>query len=230
MRGMRHLGSLLAGLIAAPAIWLLLAIGQPQATATIHGWLTRDEFDSTRLLGPIAYLAVAGLIAGLVACLRTSPAGATVAGLGFAGLYCALYVTPLRFLDAIPERLSLGPVHASPRVPLVNGTLATLCVLLLVAVGSFGRWRRWPRQHFEPPAASPAAEPDLVATGPSLTPAFSDHEVDTPPPAWPQPAEEAKTPTPTDAPAEPEPPTIEASAGHVPVSPTGQARPTTLVD
>lgn len=237
MPAMRHLGSLLTGLIAAPAVWLLLAVGQPRTMATINRWTTQDEFHPTGLIGPVAYLAAAGLIAGLIACLRVSPAGPTVAGLAFAGLYGALFVVPLRVIDLIPKRLDLALVDAQPRVPVVNGTLGMLAVLFLVALWSPGRWRRWPSRRREPatPADSLQAsdEPpsELILT---LAPEAAPSDKESSPPSWPQPAERATTPIPTDAPAEPEPPTPQNGQGEAgslpPVLSTSQSRPATLAD
>lgn len=160
---MRHLGSLLAGLFAAPALWLLLALGQPRTAATITRWVDHDTYKTVDLLGPVAYIVAAGLLLGLVACLRISPAGPLVAGLAYAALYGALFVDPLRVIDAIPKNADLGPVDAQLRVPVVNGTLALIAGCLLVALVSGGRWRRWPTAA-RPAEAEGFADP--LATGP----------------------------------------------------------------
>jgi hypothetical protein len=224
--------------------------------ATIDGWTVRDEFDPAGLIGPVAYLAAAGLIAGLIACLRVSPAGPTVAGLVLAGWYGALYLVPQRVIDLIPNRLDLALVEAQPRVPLANGTLAMLSVLFLVALWSPGRWRRWPGRRGEPDALAspsqvreappPEPEPTPVAEAGSepavLTPGAGEKvgkeerenatdPPESPPPPWPQPAERETTPVPTDAPAEPEPPTAAGDAGNLAGSlATAQTRPSTLAD
>lgn len=239
---MRHLGSLVTGLIAVPAIWLLLAIGQPRTMATIDGWVAKDQFDTVGLIGPIAYLAAAGLIAGLIACLRVSPLGPTIAGLAFGGLYAALFVTPLRVVEAIPDQLDLGIVEARLREPVDNGTLAMLSALLLIALWSPARWRRWPSgrpaQAPAPALASEPATPGVHVLGPGDATTALDGPADSegapelpgsPPPAWPQPAEQSATPTPTDAPAETEPPAAAGASSVVPGTAAAK-RPSTLAD
>ena len=141
---MRHLGSLIAGLLLAPAAWLLLAIGQPRTASIFAEWLDQRKYDTTDLLGPIGYLAAAGLLLGLVASLRLSPVGPGVAGAVYAAGYGVLLVNPLWGIDQIPNRIDLGFVDASPRVPVTNGTLAVVAFCLLTAVLSGKRWRRWP--------------------------------------------------------------------------------------
>ncbi len=206
---MRHLGSLLAGLLAAPAVWLLIAIGQPRTGSTIAGWADRNTFDTAELIGPIAYLVGAGLVLGLVACLRLSPLGPLLAGLGYTALYVALFIDPLRVLDAIPDPLDVGPVEAHPRVPVSNGTLAVLAGCLLVAVFSVKRWRRWPVAADAAPAEAVPADASAGGTIPLVTPSpepastftlfagpdepAAPGEPTAPPPPWPPPPDESIT-------------------------------------
>lgn len=167
---MRHLGSLLAGLLIAPAAWLLLAIGQPETTKVFSRWVEQDTYHTTSLLGPIAYLAGAGLLAGLIACLRLSPLGPAVAGAVYVAVYGVMFVNPLWGLDRIPKRLDLPLVTAQPRVPVTNGTLALLGLCLLVAVASRHRWRQWPVPVADPVAEAPVAQPQLAPIEPGPEP------------------------------------------------------------
>jgi hypothetical protein len=139
---MRHLRSLLAGLLIAPAAWLLLAIGQPRTTTVFARWVERNAYRTTDLIGPIAYLAVAGLLIGLIACLRLSPAGPIAAGIIYIAGYTVMFINPLWGIRHIPRHLDLGIVDAEPRIPVTNGTLAILAVCLVVASANRDRWRR----------------------------------------------------------------------------------------
>ncbi len=191
---MRHLGSLLAGILIAPVAWLLIALGQQKSLATLASWQQSGGFDTADLLLPAAYLLAAGLLIGLIATLRISPLGALVAGLFYAGIYAALlFSNPLRVRNAVPEKLTVLGRAIAPRTPLDNGTLLLVGIALLVAVFSFTRWRRWP-------AAVPVAVPEAEAApaGPPSTPA------DLPPEpseeravaAWPPGSPNPWTPTP----------------------------------
>src|SRR5215468_10567246 len=91
---MRHIGSLIAGIIAAPVAWLLIGWGQlnlakPLATAAQTGTFHTNDF-----VKPFVILAVAGLVVGLVASLRLSPVGPLVAGAALVAPYIALLVAP----------------------------------------------------------------------------------------------------------------------------------------
>lgn len=139
---MRHLLSLIAGVVAAPLAWAALAKGQSGAADTVAAWAKDNAFDTADLIVPGAYLAGAGILLGLIVSLRISPLGALVAALGYLGLNAGLFINPFAVRDAIPTKL-LG--QSIPlRTPLLNGTLLAVGALLLVAVFSAQRWRRWP--------------------------------------------------------------------------------------
>lgn len=162
---MRHLGSLLAGLFIAPVVWLLLAIGQPRTTGVFERWVDHNAYDTKDLIGPMAYITVAGLLFGLIAALRISPLGPTVAGTLYAVVYVVMFIDPLWGLDHIPSQLDLPLVDAQPQVPLVNGSLAVICLCLLTAAFSAQRWHRWPSQA--------PAEPEAVVAAPNGIPISS---------------------------------------------------------
>ena len=166
---MRHLWSLLAGVVAAPATWLLIAFGQGQSTQTVERWLDRGTFDSVDLIQPAAYLAAAGVVLGLVATLRISPLGPLVAGLLLAGVYAGLFADPFSVRDRVPDDWTLFGDHIPLRTPLTNGTLLLVGVLLIMSVFSAQRWRTWP-----------AAEPTAVAERTGVEPEAGAEPADMP--------------------------------------------------
>lgn len=146
---MRHLWSLLAGLVVAPLAWLLLSTGQFRSMTTVAGWDEAGRFDTADLIAPAAFLAAAGVLLGLLGTLRWSPAGPLVAGALYVVPTVLMFIDPFdaldRFLrtdDGDPRRL-LGQ-DLQPWLPVENGTLLVLGALLLMAVLSGQRWRRWP--------------------------------------------------------------------------------------
>lgn len=167
---MRHLWSLLAGVVVAPLAWALVALGQDGSTRTVDGWLDSGRFDAADLTRPACYLAAAAIIAGLLATLRVSPLGPILAGLLLIAPYAALFVDPFAVRDAAPDTWSVFNQRLDPLLPVRNGTVALLGVLLLMAVFSGHRWRRWPStaattgDAADPPATDPD-DPDAGALG-----------------------------------------------------------------
>jgi hypothetical protein len=188
---MRHLWSSLAGLAAAPVVWVLLALGQLGSAQTIAGWEERGSYNTVDLIAPAAYLVTAGVVLGLLATLRVSPAGPLVAGVLLAGPYVAMFADPFRVRDAVPADRELLGEPLSFRLPLDNGTLLLVGVLLLMAVFSVQRWRRWPA-----PAAAPAAQAEVpeapVEGTPSAVPIAVPDDADGQ--QWRRPAAEAGQP------------------------------------
>jgi hypothetical protein len=180
--GVRHFWSLLAGVVAAPVAWVLVALGQSNSASTIGGWAETGVFHTARLIEPAVYLGVAGIVLGLIATLRISPLGPTVAGLLLAAPYVGMFIAPLRVRSAVPGGWRLFGEALPLRLPLENGTLFLLGVLLFVSVFSAKRWRQWPAR---PMPAGPFdrtvddTDPDLFAPPP---PPASDHYPDTSPP------------------------------------------------
>lgn len=160
---MRHLWSLIAGILVAPLAWLLLAIGQSNAEQRITRWEQAGFFDTANLVAPAVFLVAAGLLLGVLGTLRWSPAGPMVAG--------ALLVLPTVFMFANPFRTLEFFGYDQPRrifwqdfqpwLPAANGTLLVLGSLLLVATVSAQRWRRWPVA----PTPLPAATDEEVIAG-----------------------------------------------------------------
>src|SRR5207237_6538898 len=90
VRGMRHLWTLIAAVVIAPAAWLLMAYGQPQAADAFAKSAQAGTWHANDFLWPLLFLAGAGLLLGLLATLRFSPLGAVAAGLFYVGSYVAL--------------------------------------------------------------------------------------------------------------------------------------------
>ncbi|MFE9688745.1 hypothetical protein [Micromonospora sp. NPDC005806] len=152
---MRHLWSFLAGLVVAPVTWVLVTLGQDGSGRTIHRWVELGTYSTPNLIEPAVYLGVAGILLGLLATLRFSPFGPLVAGLLLAVPYIGMFVAPFTVRDQVPEGWKLFEDPLPLRQPLENGTLFLIGVLLLMAVFSGQRWRRWPGE--------PAAGAELTA-------------------------------------------------------------------
>lgn len=223
---MRHLWSLLAGIVVAPLTWCLVALGQNGSQEQVGDWVSNRSWDSVDLIEPAAYLAVAGILVGLLATLRISPVGPLVAGLLLVAAYVGLFIAPLDVRDAVPDDWTVQDRHIALLVPLDNGTLALIGVLLVMAVFSADRWRRRPLAPAEAVAA-PGAPPDHPsAPGMFTAPEPVGEPVTTP----------LSTAEPETVPIRPEPATAETSTVPPPSpsettiespwsAPPGQGRP-----
>lgn len=224
---MRHLWSLLAGIVVAPLTWCLVALGQNGSQEHVGDWVSTRRWDGVDLIEPAAYLAVAGILVGLVATLRISPVGPLVGGLLLVAAYVGLFISPLDVRDAVPDDWTVQDRHIALRVPLDNGTLALIGVLLVMAVFSADRWRRRPPAEAVAAPGAPLAVPAFPAT-PGL---FTAQEPVGEPVTTPLNAPEPET-----VPIRPEPSTVETSTvpppapGETPIespwsAPPGQSRP-----
>jgi hypothetical protein len=137
-------------------------MGQGGSTRAVEGWLEANRFETVDLIEPAAYLAAAAVLLGLVATLRISPLGALVAGLLLAGVYLGMFADPFAVRDAVPDDWKLFGDVIPLRLPLTNGTLLLIGVLLLMAVFSAQRWRAWPAGPAA--AAAPAGIPGEAPT------------------------------------------------------------------
>ncbi|HEY0696250.1 MAG TPA: hypothetical protein VGD43_00390, partial [Micromonospora sp.] len=141
---MRHLWSFLAGVVAAPLTWILVTLGQDGSARTVNRWMEVGTFNTANLLEPAVYLAVTGILLGLLGTLRFSPLGPAVAGLLLITPYVGLLLSPFRVHDAVPSGWKVLGDPLPLRLPLENGTLLLLGLLLFMATFSLQRWRRWP--------------------------------------------------------------------------------------
>jgi hypothetical protein len=83
-------------------------------------------------------------------------------------------------LDRVSDDWRLLGQDLTPRLPVENGTLLVLGALLLMAVFSVQRWRRWP---VRPAPVPTATDEEAVAGTDALT---GDPEQSTPPEAEPE--------------------------------------------
>jgi hypothetical protein len=113
-------------------------------------------------------LAAAGFLLGLLASLRVSPVGAALTGAAYLASYAGLLIVPDAVLTVFDRTLSMAGHSADLSVPLRTGTAALLGAMLLVAVVSVGRWRRWPRP--PEPVDAPAFDPNGALGAPGFSP------------------------------------------------------------
>ncbi|WP_091646750.1 hypothetical protein [Micromonospora pallida] len=191
---MRHLWSFLAGLVVAPVTWVLVALGQDGSGRTIDRWVELGTFNSANLIEPAVYLAVAGLLLGLVGTLRISPLGPLVAGLLLVATYAGMIVAPFDLRDRVPDDVKVFGDPVPLLLPVRNGTLFLIGVALLMAVFSGQRWRRWPRP-VPPVATEPAPEEPTFALTDFGSPVGADDR-DTAPPSLGYPDETPTEPLP----------------------------------
>ena len=163
---MRHFGTVLAALVIAPLAWLLLAFGQAETLKSAAGRPDTAVIESHDFLQPLLFLAAAGVLLGVIATLRFSPLGAVLAGTAYLVSYTVLLIDPRGFLGFLPHDVSFLGFHADATTPLRTGTAAFAGAMMLIAVLSRGRWRRWPHDEpyewgssFDTKAASPAPDP-----------------------------------------------------------------------
>ncbi|MEN3308645.1 MAG: hypothetical protein V7603_4847 [Micromonosporaceae bacterium] len=160
---MRHLGSLIAGIVAVPLGWLLLAFGQAGSAKAFANVTSTGTYHTHDFIRPLIFLAVAGIVIGLIATLRISPVGPLVAGVVYAGSYVALLIAPRRVFDALSYNVKIAHQTADLTLPLTTGASLAVGAALLVAVVSADRWRRWPRTGADAvPAEAEATESTLT--------------------------------------------------------------------
>ncbi len=142
---MRHIGSLIAAIVIGPLAWILIAFGQDRSAAAFANAQSAGAFHTGDFVRPRIFLAAAGLILGLIATLRFSPLGAGLLGLVYVLSYVWLFIDAKGLLDLFKRDLSIGGETADPTMPVRTGTTLILGALLIVAVFSTSRWRRWPK-------------------------------------------------------------------------------------
>ncbi|NUT18740.1 MAG: hypothetical protein HOV77_06110 [Hamadaea sp.] len=137
---MRHLWSLLAGVVIAPLGWAVIAFGQ----AVIHDAVTAGPLtgQSSKLVLAGAAFAAVGLVVGTLACLRISPVGPLVISVFYLASTALLIFSPKNGLDVFDRvRKDLFGHDVSLLSPLTSGVIAILGAALLMAVFSGKRWR-----------------------------------------------------------------------------------------
>lgn len=134
---MRHVLSLLTGIVAAPLIWVAVAAGQG---ATQMGLPDDGRLPKQLLVGGLLLVGV-GLVTGLLASLRTSPAGALFAGIVYLGASAYLYTDHVRGLQFFTTSWKVMGYPIDMAAPLTSGVLAFTGGLLIMSLFSAARWR-----------------------------------------------------------------------------------------
>jgi len=151
---MRHVGTLIAAAVIAPLVWIMVAFGQAGSARAFARAQDGGALHTGDFVRPLEYLAVAGLLLGLIATLRLSPLGAVVTGAAYVSSYALLLVAPHWVMGLFRHNLSIAGHVADPATPIRTGTTLLLGTLLLVGAFSIGRWRRWPRTYHETPGTA----------------------------------------------------------------------------
>jgi hypothetical protein len=166
---MRHIGTLIAAIVIGPLAWILIAFGQARSAAAFGNAQKTGALHTGDLVRPLIFLAAAGLLLGLIATLRFSPLGAVLTGVVYVLSYVWLFIDAKGLLNLFKRDLSIGGETADPTIPVRTGTTLLVGALLLVAVASVARWRRWPgpvaAEEAAPPETAPEAD-ELYGLGP----------------------------------------------------------------
>jgi hypothetical protein len=147
---MRHLGTLFAAIVIAPAAWLLIAFGQTEAGPAFAKALASGAWPAGDFIAPLLLLAGAGILLGLLGTLRFSPLGAVLTGLAYTASFVALLFAGKTVNNLLNYTITVAGHKADLRAPVGTGTSLILGALLLVSVASIKRWLRWPALAGEP--------------------------------------------------------------------------------
>ena len=128
---MRHVLSLVMGVVIAPLVWVAVAVGQGA---------TKEGVPDGLLVSGLVLVGV-GLVAGLLASLRTSPVGAVFASIVYLGASAFMYLDHSRGLDLFTTNWTVESYPIDLASPLTTGVLAFAGGLLLMSVFSAARWR-----------------------------------------------------------------------------------------
>jgi hypothetical protein len=139
---MRHLWTLIAAIVIAPAAWLLIAFGQTQSGLAFAKATQSGTWAASSFVWPLVFLAGAGILLGLIGTLRFSPLGAVVTGLFYVASFVAVLVDGKDVYKLFNYKITILKHEALIPTPIVTGTTLVLGSLLLVAVASVSRWRR----------------------------------------------------------------------------------------
>lgn len=134
---MRHILSLVTGIVVAPLVWVLVAMGQ----GAIQNGIPAGNSTPKDLIVGLLVLVGVGLVAGFIASLRTSPVGAMFAGLIFVGASAYMYLDHARALEIFTTTWKVNHFLIDLASPLTSGVLAFAGGLLLMSVFSASRWR-----------------------------------------------------------------------------------------
>ena len=175
---MRHLWSLLAGVVIAPLTWAVVAFGQA-VTGEVSQAGPLTSFSSKLLLAAAA-LVGAGILVGLIGTLRVSPLGPLLVAVLYLGSSALLVFAPKTAFDVFDRvQKDVFGYDVLVRSPLVTGVIPVLGGALLLAVFSAGRWRAWPGAAVVEPVEQPTTESPWTTTpvSPASTPGTSTEPV-----------------------------------------------------
>jgi hypothetical protein len=165
---MRHIWSLVAGVIIAPLAWFLIAFGQAAMTEKVTLSSSEPDF----LFGGLLLVGV-GLVLGLIGSVRTSPVGALVAAVLYIGTTVYILLSPSSATDLFGDTNLVGNYEVVLSTPLHTGVLAVVGGLMLVAAFSPARWRGGAASAdpnaWTPPPPAPPWTPPTVSTPTSET-------------------------------------------------------------
>lgn len=140
---MRHVLSLVMGVVIAPLAWVAVAVGQGATQEGVpHGMLVSG-----------LVLVGVGLVAGLLASLRTSPLGAIFAGVVYLGASAFMFLDHSRGMDLFTTHWKVSEYPIDMATPLTTGVLAFAGGLMVMSAFSVARWRGSPK-------TEPDSEPD----------------------------------------------------------------------
>jgi hypothetical protein len=179
VRGMRHLGTLIAAIVIAPAAWLLIAFGQTEASPAFAKALSSGAWPAGDFTAPLLLLAGAGILLGIIGTLRFSPVGALLTGLVYTASFVALLFAGKTVNSLLDYTITIAGHKADLRAPVGSGTSLLLGALLLVSVVSIKRWQRWP----VPAETAETTEPALDGENTEDTKSFWPSQSPTPVPS-----------------------------------------------
>jgi hypothetical protein len=119
------------GVVIAPLVWVAVAVGQGA---------TQEGVPNGLLVSGLVLVGV-GLVAGLLASLRTSPLGAVFASVVFLGASAFMYLDHNRAMDLFTTGWKVQGYPIDLALPLSTGILAFAGGLMLMSVFSAARWR-----------------------------------------------------------------------------------------
>jgi hypothetical protein len=124
-------------MVVTPLVWLLVAVGQG---ATGKALPSESSTPGQLIVGGSVLVGV-GLLAGLIASLRTSPTGAMFGGLIFVLASTYMYMDHVRGLKIFTTYWEVKGYPVNLATPLTSGVLAFAGGMLLMSIFSGARWR-----------------------------------------------------------------------------------------
>jgi hypothetical protein len=176
---MRHLWSLIAGVVLAPIVWAVAAYGQA-VTARVSANGAPTSFESKLLIAAAAFVG-AGLVFGIIGTLRVSPLGPLVAGVAYLGSYAVAVFAPVTAHDIFERMTKVGDYEVHYATAVTSGLIPVLGAALLMAVFSPGRWRTWPAPAGAEPVGTTPVSPAGTVGEPSPSSFPDDDEPRTEP-------------------------------------------------